>query len=313
MEGRATMISEPGIYDLTAEDYHNDPAPEPSLSSGCLKALLNQSPVHAMAAHPRLARHPIRENKDSFDLGTAAHAMLLHEDRKLAIWDGDSWRGKEAQEFKANAYAEGCVPLLEEQFERTREMVESCREQLADHEAHEAFVGGLAERSLFWREGDVWCRCRPDWMPLQARDGMVVYDYKSTSASAHADAWGGRTMWGIGADIQDGFYSRGIGDVLGVRDVRFRFVVQENKPPYAINVIEIAPASRELARRKVLRGIEMWRQCRRDDIWPGFAARVHYVEIPAWQEAQFLAREAEDPVTPEMVRAMIEWQRPVGA
>ncbi len=306
-------IDVPGVYDLTAEEYHADPCPEPSLSSGCLKALLNQSPVHAMAAHPRLALHPIRENKDSFDLGTAAHSMLLHEDRQLAVWSGDDWRTAKAKEFKAAAYERGATPLLEEQFDRTFEMVEACRLQLRDHEAHEAFVGGLAERSLFWREGDLWCRIKPDWMPLQPRNDMIVYDYKSTAASAHADAWGGRTMWGIGADIQDAFYSRGIEAVLGIRGVRFRFVVQENKPPYAINVIEVAPASRDLAKRKIMRGIEMWRQCLADDIWPGFANRVHYVEIPAWQETQFLAREAEEPVTPEMVRAMIEWQRPVGA
>src|SRR5258708_2254328 len=47
-------ITAPGIYDLDDDDYHQDPAPEPSLSSSIVKLLDQQTPAHAYAAHPRL-------------------------------------------------------------------------------------------------------------------------------------------------------------------------------------------------------------------------------------------------------------------
>lgn len=303
-------ITAPGLYDLPADDYHADPCPVPSLSSGCAKALVRQSPVHAMASHRRLAKIPIREDKTSFDIGTAAHAMLLHEDRKIFVHDGDSWRGK-AAELRDEARERGETPLLAEQYERTKVMVDLCRAQLAEHEANEAFVGGLAERTIIWREDDVWLRIKPDWMPAKIRPGAIIYDYKSTAASAHPDAWGSRTLWGIGADFGAAFYLRGLREHFGINDIRYRFVVQEQKPPHAICVIEIMPMSLESAGREVERSIQMWRQCLRLDSWPGYPTRVCHVEMPGWLENAREEREARDPIRPDMIEAAIEWQRPL--
>lgn len=304
------MVEAPGLYDLPADVYHADPCPEPSLSSGCGKALVRMSPAHAMAAHPRLSKNPIKIHKPSFDIGSAAHSILFHEDRKLFIHDGDSWRGK-AAELRDAAYDRGEIPLLEEQYERARYMAELCRAQLRDHEAHEAFVGGMAERTIIWREGDVWCRIKPDWMPETMRDGAIVYDYKTTAASASPDAWGARTMWGIGADFGASFYLRGLRSHFGVEALRYRFVVQEQAPPHALSVIEIEPESLCIAAREVERAIETWRQCLASDRWPGYPKRVCHVAMPAYEESRRLAQEERDPVGPGMIDAAMDWQRPM--
>lgn len=308
----AAVITAPGVYELSAEEYHADPCPEPSLSAGCGKALIRLSPAHAMASHPRLAKLPIRENKTTFDIGTAAHAMLLHEDRRMFVHDGDSWRGK-AADLRDAAYERGEVPMLVEQFDRVREMVELCRAQLAEHEAHGAFdlSAGVAERTVVWREGDVWCRCKPDFLPWPMVEGSIVYDYKSTAASAHPDAWGGKTMWGIGADFGAAFYLRGLRKVFGLQNLRYRFVVQEQKPPHALCVVELDQRSLASAENEVERAIETWRQCLRDDVWPGYPTRVCYVSLPAWEEARRLDRNEREPITPEMMRAVVDWQRPI--
>src|SRR6266571_488600 len=71
-------VMTPGIYTLTAEQYHADPAPTASLSSSVASILLDQSPLHAWLAHPRLNHSYVREDANSrFDLGSAAHMMLL--------------------------------------------------------------------------------------------------------------------------------------------------------------------------------------------------------------------------------------------
>jgi hypothetical protein len=48
-------ISEAGMFfDVPCEDYFADPCPRPSLSNSGIGVLLNQSPAHFAARHPRL-------------------------------------------------------------------------------------------------------------------------------------------------------------------------------------------------------------------------------------------------------------------
>ena len=46
------MIGKAGIYTLSAEAYHADPCPEPSLSASIANVLLQRSPAHARIQHP---------------------------------------------------------------------------------------------------------------------------------------------------------------------------------------------------------------------------------------------------------------------
>src|ERR1700677_1036911 len=94
---------EQGIFNLSAEAYHADPCPTASLSSSIAGILLDQSPSHAWLAHPRLNPNYVRESADSrFDLGSAAHMMLLEqrEDRIVRV-SADDWRTKAAKEARA--------------------------------------------------------------------------------------------------------------------------------------------------------------------------------------------------------------------
>ena len=43
-----------GIHDIPPREYHADPCPAPSLSRSIAKLLVERSPAHAYAAHPRL-------------------------------------------------------------------------------------------------------------------------------------------------------------------------------------------------------------------------------------------------------------------
>ena len=307
------IITEPGIYDLTAAEYHADPCPEPSLSSSFARTMLSRTPLHAAVGHPRIARQPIQENKEAFDLGNAAHALLLHDERTFAICDEDDWRTKKARELREEAYASDRIPILARQLEQTRLMVEVCRDQLAEHECAEAFdpAYGDTEQSLFWREPcGSWCRARLDWMPRERRNGMIFYDYKTTAALAAPERYQ-RLAFELGLDVQDGFYARAVWRTLGVADARCRFVVQENKPPYCIVVLEMAPEVRELARRQVERAIEIWRRCLATGHWPGYPQRVCYIEPPTWHEERILERQARDPIDTEAAAAAIELQRPM--
>jgi hypothetical protein len=306
------MILAAGIYpNLPSADYHADPAPDPSLSSSIARTLLTRSPVHALVQHARLAKRQIAENKIEFDLGNAAHAMLLHDDRTFAICGEDNWRTKAARELREAAYAAGHIPILARQLEATREMVDCCRAQLAEHECGTAFSPdhGDSEVTLIWREPcGVWARARLDWLPREREREIIIYDYKSTATPAHPDIYQ-RTAFNMGLHVQAAWYIRGLEQLLGVT-ARCRFVVQENEPPYAISVLEMTPAAMALADAQVERAIEIWRQCLDTGIWPGYPARVCYLDAPGWYQARFDEREEREPMSDNMVERWIDAQRP---
>ena len=295
MEG-GLRITEPGLYrDVPDADYHADPCPAPSLSASIAKVLLWRSPLHAAARHPRLAKRKVREEKAAFDIGRVAHALLLGRGADFAVIGHEDWRTKAAREAREEARGRGLTPILRPQFERAEAMVASLRAQLREHECAGAFEGGMAEATLVWREPNgIWCRARIDWMPDHQAKGMVVYDYKTTSVPAEPAAFGGRTLFALGYDLQAAFYLRGIRAVLGIGDARLRFVVQETEEPWAATVLEIGPASLAMAERRIAKAIELWGRCLETGIWPAYPPRVCHVEAPAWHEHRVLDAEARE-------------------
>ena len=203
-EGLIT-IDRPGVYDIPPERYHQDPVIEPSLSNSIAKVLLNKSPLHAAAQHPRLAVDPITTHKEIFDLGKAAHTLLLGKGEPFEIIDADNWQTKAAKSAREQARREGKTPILEYQFQNTQRMAEACRIQLADHDEGDLLAAGVGEQTIVWREKDVWCRALLDWSPPAIEEGCTFLDYKSTAASAHPSVWSSKTGPAIGFDFQNAF------------------------------------------------------------------------------------------------------------
>ncbi len=281
------MISAPGIYELSAEDYHRDPCPSPSLSSSIARTLLASSPLHAWFEHPRLNPGHVREDEEKFDLGTAAHAYLLQGESGFAVIDAPDWRTKDARAARDAARAEGKLPILAHRWQDVLGMAEAAERQLAAYEeTPRPFANGKAEETLVWQEGDVWCRARLDWLHA---DHRTIDDLKTTSASANPAVWS-RALFGAGADIQAAFYSRGVRALFG-QPATFRFIVQENFAPYALSVIGLGPDALVLAEKKALSAIEQWRYCMAENRWPGYPMRTCWAELPSWEEARWLQRE----------------------
>lgn len=308
-----SVIDQLGLYDLPEEAYHADPCIMPSLSSSIGKKILNETPRHAWAAHPRLNPHFKREEKTAYDLGKTAHKLMLGKGASLVIIDAPDYRTKAAKQERDEAYSAGHIPILWKQYDAAEKMVEAGRSQLKDHEdAAQAFTNGKPEVTLIWQEGPVWCRCMLDWMP---NEGRRFWDYKSTGQSANPDTYG-RTMFNLGYDFQAAFYRRGIRKVLGIADPIFEFVVQENQPPFALSVIGLPPAAIDGADTDVQQAIDLWGSCLEHGIWPGYPRRTCYVDPPGYIMAQRLDREARDGLQSkkpgkEALRQMIDWQAPL--
>jgi PDDEXK-like domain of unknown function (DUF3799) len=272
-----------GCYFLTAEQYHADPAHVPSLSSSIAHILLEQSPLHAWLAHPRLNPNYAADTDSRFDLGSAAHLMLLERrsDRIVRV-DADDWRTKAAKEMREAAQAQGQYAVLERQYGDLERMCSVAREFVAASELGDILETGDAEQTLIWTENGVNYRCRPDMM---SKDRVVILDYKSTASAAPEAV--GRQIGRMGYDLQAQFYSRGVEIVTGQLHATFVFLFQEITPPYACSLMSLSNAYRAIGQDKVARATRLWQECLRSNQWPGYRNEIHYVEPKPWDLSQF--------------------------
>ena len=186
------MIDAPGIYPIKAELYHKDPVVTPSLSSSVGWELAFRTARQAYMAHPRINPNFEPEARDIFDLGKAAHALLLGDDVQFTVINvenkaGDTvtdYKTKAAKEARDGARASGRIPVLAPQWEEVQLMVKAARAQLVHHEDGQAFERGKPEMMLVWFEGEgedrIACRCLLDW--LHDEPGNIFYYYKSGKA-----------------------------------------------------------------------------------------------------------------------------------
>lgn len=283
-----------GIFTMPADAYHADPCLTPSLSASIAHLLYEHSPWHAWTAHPKLNPDYRETHSERFDVGKCAHALLLEQrsvDEVVVIVDADNWRTNAAKEARELARVEGRIPLLAHQVDTVRAMLDATREQLERYDLDPPLLAakGKAEQTLIWQEDGVTCRALVDWLH---DDYRAIDDLKTTSASANPERWT-RTMFSIGSDIQAAWYVRGLRAVTG-QDAELRYIVQETSPPYALSVVGIGPDVLALAEAKVEHAITTWRKCMETREWPGYPTQIAYAELPAWEEARWLEREARE-------------------
>ena len=268
----------PGVYQIPAEEYHADLT---ALSSTGARKLL---PPSCPAKFKYELDNP-QPSKKTFELGTAAHKLVLGDGPELVMVDAKRWDTDLIKARLVNIRAEGKVPLKRDEMETVQAMAKALREHplasaLFDPER------GRPEQSLFWRDKatGVNCRARLDWLPETDGGRMLVADYKScVSASASAFE---RTVKDYRYDQQDEFYSDGISQLGLAEDVQFMFVAQEKTPPYLINVFQISPTWLQMAEDRNKRARLIFKQCTESGVWPGYSSEVEMVFPPAWLETE---------------------------
>ncbi|OII64621.1 hypothetical protein BJP40_19990 [Streptomyces sp. CC53] len=268
----------PGIhYDLPAETYHADPG---SLSSTGARRLLASCP----AVFRYEQDHP-QPHKAAFDLGTAAHRLVLGDGPELVCVDADDWRTKAARAERDEVYAAGGVPLLPPEYEQVHAMADALRR----HPLAAALFApgsGRPEVSLFWRDEPtcVMRRARLDWL-RHRRDGrLIVPDYK-TARDASPE--------GIARAVADhGYHQQAAWYLDGVRALQldeapaWLLVVQEKAAPYVVTVVELDALSLRIGAAKNRRALDTYARCVATGHWPGYAddTRPLYLSLPTWAQ-----------------------------
>lgn len=292
-------VTEPGFYRMTAEQYHADPAPEPSLSSGAIRKMLERTPRHAYAEHPRLGGRRDERSSPAMTLGTVVHSLILGAGREFVVIDADSFRTKAAQEQRDAASAAGLTPIIRDQYEKARVMAASAARELSTIPlVADALVSGRPEIVAIWREGDVWCRSMMDLCPTQIdADGWwTIYDLKTTQMALDPNTIA-RHLVSNGYDVQAAFYSRGLESLLGpAARVRFRFLFVESDSPHLCAAFVGSGEMQTTGEQKVIAGISIWQRCIATNNWPGYSTDVLRLEPPKFMETLWADREAGDPL-----------------
>jgi hypothetical protein len=276
-------ITQPGVYDIPADTYHRDPVPAGSLSSTGARKLLTPS---CPAKFRWDQTHP-QPPKDEFDLGTAAHKLVLGNGPNIVKVDADSWRTNAAKDKAMEIRDEGGVPLLPREYEQVHAMAAALH-KVPLAAALLAAHTGQAEQSLFWidQETGVWCRARPDWLPTYVGDRVIVADYKSAH-SAEPEKFS-RSVLDFGYHQQADWYLGGMRALgLGSERNAFLFIVQEKTPPYVVSVIGLAEIALMVGRSRNRKALELYRDCSRSGVWPGYTDdEPVYVSLPPWAERE---------------------------
>jgi hypothetical protein len=291
-------IATPGVYpEITETQYHADPVHRGSLSSTGARILINRTPAHF--DHFRTAPEPI---KREFDVGSAAHALVLGTGPELDVIAGDgkggpdAWTTNAVKDKVAAARKAGKLPIRPGDHERVQGMAAALRAHpLAGRLLDPA--RGRSEVTIVWQDPitGVWCRALIDylWHPVDAEYMFYLPDYKTTDDASPAAM--GRAMARWDYHVQGEFYADGV-RALGIaapgQVVRPCLIAQEKEPPYLVSVNLPDRDARMVAQRKIREARELYAECTAVGEWPGYGDEAHVIELPPWE-----TRELRDEVS----------------
>lgn len=261
-------ITEPGIYDMPALDYHADPIPGGSLSCTRAKLLLEEAGP-AKYRHRSLAGP---EHKPVFDLGTAVHALVLGKgSERLRIIDADTYRTVASREARDTAYADGVTPVLRSEMQQAEDMAAV----IDRHTLARETLTGLTEHAAFYQRPDgLWLRGQMDVMA----DGWTA-DYKTAADASSAGFT--RAVWRYRYHMQAAWYRR-LRGWLTDRWLPYRLVAQEKSAPYLVSVWEATPDYIELGEADMDEAIATYLRCKESGEWPGYPNDVQILTPPDW-------------------------------
>lgn len=272
-----TAITEPGVYNIGEDAYHADPVPCGSLSASGAKKLLPPS-CPAIYAYER--DHPPAP-KRCFDLGAAAHKLVLGVGAELHCVDAADWRTNKAKAEAAEARLAGKVPLLAHEHAQVHDMAAALRR----HKMAASLLNGeygAPEQSLFWiddRTG-VWRRARLDWLPTGGRRPIIA-DYK-TSVSANPEEFR-RSVHNYGYHLQTAWYRDAV-TALGLADEpQFVFVIQEKTAPYLVSVVQLDVEAELRGAELAREAIDLYQRCTETGHWPSYSEdEIPQIGLPAY-------------------------------
>lgn len=266
-------ITEPGIYEVEESTYHAGVNLAPTLGRS-----LSATACKTLLANPARFLHERdhgRPPKDSFDVGTLAHELILRGgDNRLRVIDAYDWRSKAAQEAKKAAHADRLVPVHRGDLLAATHLARAVR----SHDLAAAILSeGKPEQSLYWtdEETGVTCRGRVDWL----RDNAIVDVKTTTYGGSDPDAFA-RSAANFDYPLQAAHYIDGVEAITGQR-LPFLYVVVEKEPPYFVRVHQLTADDMEIGRDRARTARQLFAEYESNG-YPAVGAVIETIHLPGW-------------------------------
>lgn len=272
----------PGVHNIPADAYHADPVDGGSLSSTGARKLLPPS-------CPALFQH-WREHGDeprkAWDIGHAAHALVLGTGPELVLVDRDRWDTKAVKEELAEIRERGAVPLKRGDWDQVHGMAAALRA----HPIAAALLrpdAGRAEQTLVWRDTDtgVMCRARLDWLPAPRQGRLIVPDYKTARSAAPDDL--SKALYDHGYYLQAAWYLAGVRALELAAKPSFVFIAQMKERPWLVTVAEADPTAMAIGAHEARMARMTYAECTASGRWPGWTDDVALISLPPWVERRY--------------------------
>ena len=282
----------PGIHQISADAYHADNlAPEPSLSSTLARLLLNQSPLHAWTASPRLNPDWQPVEKKTFDIGRAAHRAVLGAGSDFCVIPEDILASngaastKEAKAFVEAARADGLTPLKHGEIDEIQAIASAVQRKLLLAKIN--IEPSRSEMAAIAQIDGIWCRAMIDNAP---ENSPYLIDLKTTTdASPEACI---RAVTNYSYDVQAAHY-QAVWEAATGEKRRMLFVFVEKEPPYEVGFVQLYGKVGDEAdwmddaNGKAAESRRVWSECLTSGYWPGYPAQIATVGAPGYYRAKW--------------------------
>ena len=252
------------LYGLPAEQYFA----ADRINNSSLK-LINKSPLHYQASTEQ-----DREETKAMLIGSAVHTAVLEPstllDRYIVAPQADR-RTKSGKAIWSDLEASGKIVLSQTDFE----MIDAIQSAVFAHEnAFKLLAKGHPEISLFTEIDGVPAKARMDWY----RPGIIL-DLKTTEDASPSGFARSCATYGY---AQQAAWYLDCAEASGLEAHTFIFLVVEKSAPYAVALYELTPESLEFGRAQYQRALNLYKQCKKDDDWPGYSSQIEQLSLPAW-------------------------------
>lgn len=254
-------------HDMPAREYHAHPG-------------INATTLKAVAKYP-LAKvlwdMEHRTHKPAFDIGTAAHSLILEGHMEgIEVVDADSWRTKAAKEQADEIRARGMTPMLAHDIAPIEDMAASVRSHPV---AGDLLEGIAAEVSVF---GDLYGTQAKARLDGWHEDTADIVDLKTVQSADPAEFHRDVLRWGY--HQQAAHYVDLMSEITG-REHDFTFVLVEKAPPYLVSAVALDDDFLDLGRAENEKAAQTWlnRPTMPVNGWDGITT----IQCPVWALPDF--------------------------
>lgn len=256
----------------------------------------NQSRLHELLTRSAMhARWLDEEQGEALMVGTAFHTAVLEPSKfatRYVSWPKEMGNRAGAKFTNFCNEHPGQIVLTENQWD----LVGAMADVVLQHPEWQRLLSRSArynEVVLVWQDPTtgLWCKALQDM--LIEDSAPTIVDLKSAE-NASLDAFS-KSTFNYGYDMQAAMYVMGKqalqGSPLTVVPNQLFFVVEKD-PPHIPACYTLQKRTMRMGWRRVRKALDMWAECVKTGVWPGYPTDIQDLEAPEWALKNWEQQEA---------------------